>query len=205
MRATWTAVVLTATLGLAPVATASVTVANAADTAAATNFRPFASIVPPIPIPVEPPVGLPVTPPGTALPAVGDPTKSLEVLGGLGDVLGLVTKLVGSATSVPPDPAALQKLLTDLQDAVKALVAKLPAPPVPVPVPGVPVDEARIVPPLPTNPADALDKVQKAAADLVAKATATTPDPAAIKDAVPPLSTNTVTATVATATALVTG
>ncbi|MER5862488.1 hypothetical protein [Kitasatospora sp. NPDC002040] len=222
MRATWTAVVLTATLGLATVTTTSVTVANAADTAAATTIRPLASIVPPLPdlpvkppvdvpvkppvdLPVKPPVDLPVKPPGADLPALPDPAKNLAVLGSLGDVLGQITKLVTSATSATPDPAALQKQLADLQAAVKSLLGMLPAAPVPdLPV-KPPVGDTRIVPPLPVNPADALGQVQKAAADLVAKATATTPDPTGVKDAVPPLSTSTLTATVATATALATG
>ncbi|GAA3028533.1 hypothetical protein GCM10020229_45030 [Kitasatospora albolonga] len=263
MRATWTAAVLTATLGLAPVITTSVTVANAADSASATSLRLLAShpervlpdlarpglslpdlagIIPPAPdlpvkppvpdLPVKPPVpDLPVKPPVDVpavpdLPAVPDPGANLAVLGSLGDVLGQITKLVGSATAGAPDPAALQKQLDDLQAAIKALLGKLPAPPAPS-TPTLPVDQTRGAPadlapalppapalpetpavpaaPLPLNPADALAKVQKDLTDLVAKATAAKPDPAAVKAAIPGLSTDTVAATAATATSLATG
>ncbi|MFJ8040838.1 hypothetical protein ACIRBX_10075 [Kitasatospora sp. NPDC096147] len=285
MRATWTAAVLTATLGLAPVITTSVTVANAADSASATSLRllaahpervlpdlarpglslpELAGIIPPVPdlpvkppapdlpvkppapdLPVKPPVDVPALPDTPALPelpAVPDPGANLAILGSLGDVLGKITGLVGSATSGAPDPAALQKQLDGLKAAIEALLGKLPVPPVPATTPTLPVDQTRAVPsdlapslppapdlpatpavpavpsvpgtpstpalpaaPLPLNPADALAKVQQDLTDLVAKATAAKPDPAAVKEAIPGLSTDTVAATAATATALATG
>ncbi|GAA0662363.1 hypothetical protein GCM10010193_12060 [Kitasatospora atroaurantiaca] len=187
MRATWTAAVLTAALGLTTVTAVSANVAGAADTAAATAPRPAA-----------------VAQPTAGLPSVPDPTKTLDVLGALGGVLKLVNSLVASATppSGTPDPAALQKLLDDLTAAVKDLVGKLPLPP----LPPLPVsDTPRTAPstlPVPVNPSDALAKVQKDATDLVAAATAAKPDPSAVQKVVPPLSVDSVAATVATTTSL---
>ncbi|WP_441245580.1 hypothetical protein [Kitasatospora sp. McL0602] len=150
MRATWTAAVLTAALGLTTVTTASVNVASAADIANATAITRTATAS------QHPGVGHhPVVAhlPTAGVPAVPDPTQALDVLGALGGVLKLVTGLVSTATSAlpVPDPAALQKLLADLQSAVQDLLGKLPAPPA-LPttptLPGAPSVGAPSVPPV---------------------------------------------------------
>ncbi|MER5642372.1 hypothetical protein ABT095_36205 [Kitasatospora sp. NPDC002227] len=219
MRATWTAAVLTAALGFTSVASASVSIAHAADVPfAASAFHTTAGAPPVVahhPIVSHLPAAGTPTVPAVPVPAVPDPTKALDVLGALGGVLKLVTGLVSSVA----DPSALQKLLTDLQSAVQDLLGKLPAPPsLPVtpPSPALPVGEApRSVPadlpvpvpapvPAAVSPADALAKLQKDASALVAAATAAKPDPATVKNLVSPLSADAVTATTATATTLTT-
>ncbi|MDH6578371.1 hypothetical protein [Kitasatospora sp. MAP5-34] len=231
MRATWTAAALAAALGLTTVTAVSVNVASAADAATATTVIRSAPVAVPAAAPASaarpaaalPGVpALPSVPAVPALPAVPDPTKSLDVLGALGGVLKLVTGLVSTAipASGTPDPAALQKLVSDLQAAVKDLLAKLPGVPALPPVPGAPsVPGAPPLPPLPLggpvravpgdlpvpavlSPADALAKVQKDVGDLTAAATAAKPDPATVKKLVGPLSLDAVAATTATATSL---
>ncbi|GAA2129843.1 hypothetical protein GCM10009760_01540 [Kitasatospora kazusensis] len=130
MRATWTAAVLTAALGLTTVSAVSVNVASAAEAAPATAVTRSAPVL----------AAVSAARPAAAIPAVPDPTKTLDVLGALGGVLKLVTGLVSSATpaSGTPDPAALQKLVGDLQAAVKDLLAKLPAIPALPPLPATP-------------------------------------------------------------------
>ncbi|KJK56907.1 hypothetical protein [Saccharothrix sp. ST-888] len=108
---------LTSTLALTAVATASATVARAADAASATTPRPATA---------------------AALPAVPD-TRGPDLQGALGGVLNLVDGIVSSAspTAGLPDPAALQKQIAALQAAIQGLLGKLSASPVSA-VPTVP-------------------------------------------------------------------
>ncbi|WP_354641096.1 hypothetical protein [Kitasatospora camelliae] len=187
MRATWTAVALTAALSLTTVTGATATIASAADPAPAVHILPAIDNAPPPAVEPE-------------LPAPADPAKSLDALGALGNVLALVKEILATATPSAgvPDPGELQKQVDELNAAVQDLLSKLPA--------GATAPQ-RSIPgsgtvPAAAKPGDALARVQRDVEALVTAATAAKRDPEAVMKAVPTLSTDTVAATSVAVTAL---
>ncbi|MFF1795223.1 hypothetical protein ACFVXQ_13575 [Kitasatospora sp. NPDC058263] len=224
MRATWMAAALTAAIALTPVATASATAAGN-EAAALTPATSLPAFLADVPLPVgEPPVAAPpVSAPAPALPAapdlaaataaVPDPAAALGVLGGLGDVLKLVSGLLSAAVPSTgiPDLGVLQQLIATLDAATKDLLAQLPAAPAaaPVPVPA-PLDQQPAAdPPRTTTPAlppqaleDRLASLGAKAKALVDAATAAKPGQAAVQQAVTALAPDTVATTTGTVTRL---